>query len=491
MPMINRTTLFAAASAALLLASSAATARKERVPPHPSKLQFEPLTWEVPSGEPYRHVLGDSLVAYIAQDRALPRVVVVGHVRYGSLSEPSGKEGLTSLLCAMMRSGGVKGIPADTLDMLLDLHAISVRLVPSDSRIEFGASFLSEYTDTAMALLTKMLFTPAFEPARMEKERAALAESIRHRFDDPGPTLSVAYSKAMYPGTALSRMATLQTVANLSREDLLEVHRRAFSRRSIIVGASGDFDSDSMLALVDRLFPRDTASGQAVVFPEVSINPANRLVLVPKKTTQAYVRMSLPMFQRPHPDYYACSVLNHVLGGGSFSSRLNASVRSDAGLTYSIYSSVVSSYVYPGTFFVNFFTKTESTVEAMRLVVKEIEKIRAEGVTAEELESAKKVLVDGLPSMFRSKEDIVEHYTWNEYYGRDIDTYRNYPDSIAAITANDVLSAATRYLHPDSLTYVVVADTAALSRADTMDGFSLKTLAPALVVPPDSLQNLP
>jgi zinc protease len=201
--------------------------------------------------------------------------------------------------------------------------------------------------------------------------------------------------------------------------------------------------------------------------------------------------MSLPLFARPHPDYYAVSVLNHILGGGSFSSRLNVTVRSDAGLTYSIYSSAGSNYVYPATFFVQFFTKTESTLEAIRLVVKEIERIRTDPVRPEELESAKKVLIDGLPSMFRSKEDLIEHYTWNEYYGREPDHFRTYPDKVRAITAQDVLRVAGTYLQVDSLTYVVVADTAALARVDTSTAFSLRSLAPSRVVAPDSIAQLP
>ncbi len=475
----------------LAVAPGASAGKRSRIPPHPSQLVYDSLGWQVPAGEPFRHVLGDSLVVYAASDRSLPRVVLTGHVRWGTLCEPAGMEGVGALMCALLKSGGVEGIPADTVDMLLDLFAISVRFSPSDSRVEFSASFLSEFTDTAFALLARMLFAPAFEPARLEQERASQIESIRHRFDTPGPTVSAAHAKAMYAGSAASRMSTVGSVERITREDLVMLHRQVVHRGNIILAVSGDFDTDSMLVRVDRFCPRSVEQHRPTVFPEAAISTPHRLVLVPMSTSQSYVRMSLPMFRRPHPDYYAVTVLNYVLGGGSFSSRLNATVRSDAGLTYSIYSSVVSSYHYPGTFYVQFFTKTPSTLEAIRLSVAEIERIRQEGVTAEELEAAKKVLIDGLPSMFRRTEDIVEHYSWNEYYGRDMDHYRAYPDRVRAVSAAEVLRVAQTWLHPDSLVYAVVADTAALFAADTLEAFSLRSLTPVRVVSPDSLALLP
>jgi len=234
------------------------------------------------------------------------------------------------------------------------------------------------------------------------------------------------------------------------------------------------------------VFPRTGDTATIDGFPDVSIQTAGRLMMVPMGITQSYVRMSLPMFQRPHPDYFPCVVLNQILGGSS-TSRLNTVVRSDAGLTYHIYSTVTSSYVFPGTFYVQFFTKTQSTLEAMKLVLREIDHVRESGVSEEELETARKVLVDGLPSLFRNKQDLVEHYTLNEYLGREPDYFIRYPERIRAVTAQDVARVAATYLHTDSLTYIVVGDTSALAAVDTSSGFSLRALAPAVVVPLDSL----
>jgi len=168
-------------------------ARRKRLPQHPSQITFDTLDWQAPLGVPYRHVLSTGTHAYIAPDSTLPLVTVLGHMRYGTLLDPRGKEGLSHLLGRLLRSGGVQGIRADTLDMLIDLLALKVSFRMYEDRLQFSVSFLSEFLDTALGLTRRMLYEPSFEEARLERERDDLLETIRHRFDDPGPVLTAAY----------------------------------------------------------------------------------------------------------------------------------------------------------------------------------------------------------------------------------------------------------------------------------------------------------
>lgn len=474
-----------------LVCSGAALGAQSPLPRHPSAIAFDSLRWHVPAGATHRHVLADSFVVYVASDSTLPLVNVVGHVRYGSLAQPSTLLGVGPLMCQLMRTGGTKRIPADSLDMVLDLFAISVSFSLSDDRIEFNCSFLAEYTDTAMSLLGQILFEPAFEQKRLDKEKGVALQAIAHRFDNPGPALSAAFAKSMYSASAASRLSSAKTVGAVTRADLSALHRTVFKRQQTLIGISGRFADSAMIVRLDRWAPRATDTLKSPRLAPVKPATPNRLLIAHKPISQSYVRMGLPMFQRPHPDYYACALLNHVLGGGSFSSRLNQSVRSDAGLTYSIYSDVGSNYTFPASFYVQFHTKTESTLEAIRLTLAEIERIRDKGVTAEELAAAKATMIDALPSMFRSKADIVEHYSWNEYYRRAPDHYVRYPDSVRAVSAEQVLQMARKYLHADSLVYTVVADTTALFANDTSSAFSLRRLSPRRTILADSIPALP
>jgi zinc protease len=212
---------------------------------------------------------------------------------------------------------------------------------------------------------------------------------------------------------------------------------------------------------------------------------------VNKSITQSYVKLGLPFIQRPHPDYYAVSVLNMILGGESFTSRLGARIRSDEGLTYSIYSNAESNYFYPGTFFVEFHTKSESTCRAISLSLEEIMRLKTNGIAKEELEHAKKILIDGFPSMFRSPQDIVENYALNEYNKRPADHFVTYPQKIAALTIENIRDAAKKYLDPSAFTYTIVGDTSVIFKNDTISGFSLRKIKPSRFIEPDSIPSLP
>jgi zinc protease len=211
--------------------------------------------------------------------------------------------------------------------------------------------------------------------------------------------------------------------------------------------------------------------------------------MVQKPLSQAYVRLGLPLFKRPHPDYYSVSLLNEILGGGGFMSRLGTKIRSDAGLTYSIYSNAESNYTYPGTFYIEFFTKNSSFSQAVAMIIEEVRKVISEEVTEQELENAKASLTGSLPSMFRSPFDIVSTYAWNEYYNRDPDHFKVYEEKLRKVTRQDLLRVAKQYLTPDNFTYTVVGDTNELLNQET-DGFSLSKME-VKVIPVDSIEVLP
>ena len=316
-----------------------------------------------------------------------------------------------------------------------------------------------------------------------------MIEEIRHRFDNPGPVLGTAFDKLMYPGQPSSRLSTEASIKSVTRGDLVAMHRKVFTPGNMIFCIAGSIDPDSVRSFLEALEPADTATGVTTVFPPVAVNRSPGCLFVHKDISQAYVRLGLPLFQRPHPDYYPLSVLNEIIGGGGFTSRLGKSVRSDAGLTYSIYSTAESNYIYPATFYISFFTKNESFARAVALTLKEMHAVIDSGVTDGELANAKSSLIGELPSMFRSADDIVATYGWNEYYHRAPDHYRVYPDKIRAVTREDLQRVAHTYLTVDSMAIAVVGDSTALIPEKT-DGFSLAQ-RPRKTIVPASLPSLP
>jgi zinc protease len=436
-------------------------------------------------------VLPNGLKAYIAEDHSLPYIEIEAYVRGGAIFDPPGKEGLGALAAQLLRTGGTERYSADSIDKLLDLYSIAVSFRLGETDLELKASFLSPYADTALALLEQMMHHPAFDNRRFADEKSIYLQRIRHRFDNPEPLLDAASDKAMYPSQINSRLATEKSVGSLTREDCIAWHKGFFAARNMVLSAAGDFVKDSMVARLRAMFEPCGRDDLPPLEADIRCAPEKRCLIVQRNTTQSYVFLGVPFVKRPDPDYYCASVLNMILGGGGFTSRLGSRIRSDEGLTYSIHSNAGSNYVFPATWHVSFHTKSATTARAIKLTLEEIDKVRTSGVSERELADAKSTLVDALPSMFRTPADIVQTYAWNEYYGRDPDHYVVYPGKIRAVTADDCRRIATKYLQADSLTFVVVGDTARILTPQQAEEFPLGKITPRLVTLPDSVAALP
>ena len=479
--------LFCAAAAALVVLSNLSA----QVPDSPAKIAYQPLGWKVPLGAPYRQVLDNGLVTYIAEDHSLPYFKLSGYVRYGSIYDPAGKEGISSLMATLMRTGGTQAYQSDTLDYLIDLYALRISVSVSETQANFSCASLSEFADTCLFMLSQILFHPSFEDKKFKKQTSIFLESIAHRFDNPDPILDAAYEKAMYPNGQNSRLATARSVARITKKDIIALHKNIFKTENMIIGVSGNFSKKTMQQKLCALFPKAGTAAADSLFPPISIRPLAKSVIVNRPITQSYIRMGLPLFKRPNDDFYAVQVLNLILGGEGFTSRLGSKVRSDEGLAYVIYSSAGSNYVFPATFFIEFHTKNETAVRAMSLSYNEVSRVRASGITDEELSHAKKVLVDALPSMFRTVDDIVDNYAGNEFLKRPPDHFTAYPDKIKALTKADIFAVAKKYLDPAAITYTVVGDTSVIFKNDTISGFSLRSQKPFVAVNnPDSLLEM-
>jgi len=473
----------------ILAFTGIAFSQTQSIPSHPSKLKFDSLDWSVPMGEEYRTVLKNGLRAYIAPDSTLPLVEISGYVRTGTLFDPSGKEGLGRMLGILLRSGGTQKYQADTLDKIIDLDAMNFSFSFNEDACSFKASFLSEFSDTAFTLLRQMLFFPTFEQKKIDQQKSIYIEAIKHRFDNPGPTLEFAYDKAMYPNTLNSRASSEKSISSITRDDLVKMHKKYFLSGNMIIAISGSFSRDSMIAKLESKFPGNGAV-KDTTFPLFVCKPDLKSLIVNKSISQAYVRIGIPLFKRPHADYYPVMILNEIFGGGSFTSRLSSRIRSDEGLTYSIYSSSESNYTFPGTWYITFFTKSESFLKASGIIFDEIDSLVKNGVTDKELSDVKSVLISELPSMFRSPYDIVSTYAYNEYYGRPSDQYKKYPEEIKKVTKSELLAIAKKYLIKDNFTFTVVGDTSAiLKQKDSV--FSINSKTPQKAMDAQALPLLP
>ena len=461
---------------------------KNKTALHPSLLSYEKLDWEIPGGKESRIILKNGIKLYIAEDKTLPLVSMGVIFKSGSILDPKGKDGLSSLFAVLMRRGGVNGYSPEKLDDLLARYSINIGFSSNNDSLVFLADFLSEYSETALTMIEKMLFNPSFDEKILVKEKAIASEYVKYRFDNPESLLEAAYTKAMYSGSIIAGLADEKSIAAISKKDLIDHHRAVIKNGNMIIYVSGNFNKKEMTERLEKIFSANTyTSNNGISFPSVSVNSPNKCLIIDKKISQSYIRMGLPFIKRPHPDYYALSIAGIILGGGGFTSRLGSAVRSDAGLTYSIYSHAESNYTYPGTFYVDFFTRNETSAKAVSLCLYEINKFLKDGITDAELESAKNMLIETLPSYFRSPGDIVSTYARSDYSGNPDNHYTSYPEKIRALTKNEVMSAAKKYIKPENFIYVIVGDSAKVMSARESD-FSFADFAPVIIKPEDVMK---
>jgi zinc protease len=454
-------------------------------PAHPSRLTYPSLQWDIPDGTRYRDTLSNGLIAYIAADTALPLVHMSVFIRYGSLHDPADKSGLSYLTARLMRTGGTEAYPADSLDRRIDFIAMNTSFSAGETLLRFDFSFLSRFSDTALAIIDQLLFHPVFDTKKIAEEKRIYATTLQNRFQNPEPTLSAAYKKALYPGSPVSAFATQRSIDTITRNDMVSLHDSIARTTNMIVAMAGDFSPADMQARLSALFPADTGVFTPPDPAAFAPSPEHTCLIVHKPVSQAFVRMGIPMLRRPHEDYYDLSLLNMILGGNAFSSRLMSEIRSDRGLTYSIYSHAGSNYVYPSTFFIGFHCKPDNTQQVIELTRQEIRKLQQNLVDADELSRAKDVLVKQLPSMFRSAKDVVNNYARSQYYGRDDGHFMRYPQRLDSVSVYDIQRVARKYCPVDSLTCVIVGDTAQLLHNEF-----IQDLQPR-ITDTDSLVSLP
>ncbi len=451
-------------------------------PSHPSGLSYPDSQWEIPDGTRYRDTLSSGCITYIASDSSLPLVQITLFIRHGSLYEPAEYAGLSYLTARLMRTGGTERYPADTLDSRIDFIAMKTSYSLQETVLKFDFTFLSRYTDSALSIIEEIIFHPVFPQKKIDEEKRIYSDRLLHRFQNPEPTLSSAYKKAMYGHNAAGVLPSQKSISKIGRDSIVALHERIARSGNMIVSAAGNFGTEQMRSRLTAMFQNDSN-----VFSPPSSRPfapvsTLKCLIIHKDISQAFVRMGLPFIRRPHKDYYDCSLLNMIVGGNAFSSRLMSTIRSDRGLTYSIYSHAGSNYVFPATFFIGFHCQPENTQQVIELSKKELRTLQAQTVDQQELDRAKDVLVKQLPSMFRSPADVARHYARSQYYGRSDDHYKRYPHRIDSISVYDIQRVARKYCPVDSFTYVIVGDTTKLFRNEY-----IRSLSPQRVIPADSI----
>lgn len=429
---------------------------------HPDKLEFDDLDYKPPEPDDYRHTLKSGVTAYVAENHEVPTFELAVLVRTGSIYEPREKAGLADMTGYVMRNGGVEGMTAEDLNERIAFLAGEITINIGESQGTARLFCLSKDIDEGLELLKKILRTPVFDQEALDRYRADVISEMEQRNASTRAIESREWEFLMYgdhPCTMPLRR-TEQSVNSITREDMITFHRQYFFPKNLIIAVSGDFRTDEILPKLDNMLAGwPDQELDLPVIPDGIPDPTPGVYMIEKEgVNQSRIRVGHMGVKRDIPDEYALTIMNDILGGGGFTSRIVRRVRSDEGLAYNTGSAFERPVQYPGTFRAWFQTKHATAAFGTRLILDEIERIRTEMCDAETVDNSKASLIGNVVNPFTSRSMIVNTFADDAYTGRPDDYWQNYTKNIGAVTPEDVLAAAQKYLHPDKLVFLIVGD---------------------------------
>jgi zinc protease len=451
--------LLLALAAGWLMSPTVAPAAEATLPARPENIVFAPLAFEPPDAAKFRRTLPDGTVVYLAPSRELPLVNVVITFKGGASLDPADAPGLAAMTARMVREGGTKTTAAAAFDETLDFLATEVSVAANDTFTTATMNCLKANLDESLRLFVEMLRTPAFDQQRLETAKARLTEALKQRNDDAASILGREWKRLVYGiGHFESAEATGKTVAAIDREKLAALHGKIFHPGNAIIAVSGDFDEQEMLGRLARAFSgwERGAVAPDPVPPTATLEPG--LYHVPKEIPQGKVVIGCRSIVRDDPDAIPLLLLNEILGAGGFTSRLMQKIRSNEGLAYSVRSTVAPKVAYPGDFRAGFESKSATVALATKIVFDEIRRIREEKVSADELETAKRGLIETFPRQFESKPAMLRLFVNDEWTKRPADYWKTFRRKVEAVTADDLLRVAKKHLDPEKMAILVVGD---------------------------------
>jgi zinc protease len=377
----------------------------------------------------------------------------------GSAYDPTGRNGVAAFTGALLDQGttsrSATGI-ADGIDSIggfldvgagTDLSFVNV-LVMTDS-FEFG-----------MELVAESARRPSFAPAELERQRQQVLSQFQVSYDDPAYVAGAVLSRLIYGfhPYGMPASGTPESVRQITRDDLLAFHAAHYAPNNAWMAIVGDVDAESAFAAAERVFGDWTPRTAAAAPPDGQIpEPTRRVVVIDKPgSLQTAIRVGHAALSRTSPDHMPFDVAIKILGGEG-GNRLGSVLRTERALTYSA-SAEISSGRYGGDFVGKTDTRTEATVEALRLMVGEVGRLRRERVSRRELENAQAYLAGNFPLTIETPNAIAAQVLESLVYGLDLEDLPTYPNRINAVSVEDIRRAARTYLQPDRLAIVLVGE---------------------------------
>ena len=405
-----------------------------------------------------RTVLDNGAVLLVAERPGVPMVVMNMFIKTGSTADPIGKAGVASLTAELL-TRGTQQYTAEALAEALDFLGTSLSISADYETTSVSLTTLTKNLDASFALLAEVLLRPTFPGDEFKRKRTETLGGLQSQEENPGWVSGKAFQEKLYASHPFGRLVEGQasTLANINQADVTNFYQTYFRPNNTIMGLAGEISPTQ----AEQLIARHLGSWQQGAVPQVSWpaapQPIAEQLFIDKQVSQANVILGHPGVSRLNPDFYAIRVMNYILGSSGFGSRLMERIREELALVYSIRSSF-SARKHAGPFRVVLQTKNTTAKQAIDECIAILQQFMEKGVTQKELDAAKSYLINSYPLGLVSNRDFAGLLPALEFFELGLDYPERYPEMIAAITLEQVQEAAKKYLHPDKLLQVVVAN---------------------------------
>jgi zinc protease len=405
-----------------------------------------------------RFTAPNGMTVLLVERHTLPIVSAQMIIRAGSVLDPEEKAGLSYLTAALLDEGTATRSSQEIAEAIefvggslsisggQDYTSGSLRLLKKDAALGFE-------------LLSDVLLHPTFPERELERLRAETLGDLTAEKDQPGIIADKAFDALVFGPHPYHRAVNGEedTLPCITRADVVRFHSDYFRPNNSILAVVGDLTRSELQDLLNRFFAGwESGPVPAPSFPTAPKPDRKTVRLIDKDLTQANIVLGHIGIERRNPDFYAVAVMNYILGGGGFSSRMVKTIRDNHGLAYSV-NSHFAAQAQPGSFSVSLQTKNSSAGRAIEEALSEIRRIRTGPVTDRELDEAIAFLVGSFPLRMDTNSKLSGLLAQVEYYGLGLDYFELYPKLIGAVTQQDILRVAQKYLDPERIALVVVA----------------------------------
>jgi zinc protease len=410
-----------------------------------------------------RQQLPNDLVWLFSPQSELPLVTLQLLIKAGSLVDPPGKAGLANLTASLLQSG-TKSRSATQIAQEVDFMGAKLRAEGGEDFALLDLTVLKKDLGRALDLFKDVLQNPAFAPAEIKRKVSQIKAALESEQDEPMVVAARTFARKLYGPFPYGHpvRGTPEGLSAITRQDLSEFHRRYYRPNNAVLAVVGDLTPEEARQWVTKIFgPWAAAPIPPPKLPPIPPLDQRQVVVLNKDISQANIILGNLGITRSNPDFYAFQVMNYILGGGGFASRLLDDIRVNRGLAYSV-SSSFSPGLEPGPFIVSLETKNASAGEAINQVVEQLRLIMSKPVTEQELNNAKSYLIGSFPRKMDSLSKRAGLLGYVEVYGLGLDYPWRYPDLIQHLTPADIQKVAEKYLRPENYLLVVVGKKSAM-----------------------------